>query len=94
VVVKNPGALTAQTPTVSLTLTLPPQFVSEKYLGPGLGFQLNFTGPAGSGYTLWTTTDLTLSPILSTWTQLTTGTFSGGTDTYTDSSGGANAQQF
>jgi len=94
VVVRNPGGLTAQSPSVSFTLLLPPQFISETYLGPGVGFQLYFTGPAGSGYTIWTSTDVSLTPVENTWTQLTTGTFSGGVDTYTDTSGGTNPQQF
>lgn len=94
VVIRNPGLLTATSPTVSFTLLLPPQFTSETYLGPGVGFQLNFTGPAGSGYTIWASSDPALSPIQSTWTLLTTGIFSGGTDTYTDPSGGTNPQQF
>jgi hypothetical protein len=94
VVIKNPGLLTATSPTVSFTLLRPPQFTSSVYLGPGNGLQLNFTGPAGQGYSIWMSPDVTLSPIQSTWTLLTTGTFSGGTDTYTDPSGGTNPQQF
>ena len=97
VVITNPGLLTATSPTVSFTLTappVPPQFTSEIYLGPGNGFQLNFTGPAGIGYTIWTTINVALSPVQSTWTMLTTGTFSGGSDTYTDPNGGTNPQQF
>ena len=69
------------------------RFTSETYLGPGVGLQLNFTGPAGRGYTIRTATDVTLSP-RSTWTSLTTGTFSGGTDSYTDPNGGTNPHQF
>ena len=94
VVVKNPASLTAQSDTVAFTLSVPPQFISETYLGPGVGFQLNFIGPTGSSYTIWTTTDVALSPVQSTWTPLTSGTFSGGTDTFTDASGGTNPQQF
>jgi hypothetical protein len=69
------------------------RFTSETYLGPGVGLQLNFTGPAGRGYTIRTATDVTLSP-RSTWTSLTTGTFSGGTDSYTDPNGGTDSHQF
>ncbi len=86
VVVTNPGLLTAQSPTVSLSLILPAQFISETYLGPGNGIQLNFTGPSGQGYRIWTTTDVTLSPVESTWTYLANGNFSGGTDAFTDTS--------
>jgi hypothetical protein len=90
VVVKNPGSFTAQSQTVSFTLTVttPPQFTSETYLGSGVGFQLNFTGPAGSGYTIWTTTNVALPVTI--WTKLTSSTFSGGTNTCTDTRGGAN----
>jgi hypothetical protein len=94
VVVKNPGNLTVQSDTVSFTLTAPPHFTSGVYLGPDLGFQLNFIGQAGTGYTIWATTDLALTPVQSTWAALTTGTFSGGTDTYTDTNTGTNPQQF
>ena len=102
VVVTNPGGQTGQSDTVTFTLTLPPappQFVPP-YPGPpnaGNGYnayQLNFTGPAGNNYTIWTTTDVSLTPVQSTWTVLTTGSFSGGTDGYIDPNGGANPQQF
>jgi hypothetical protein len=79
-------------PTV--VLLTPVRFTSETYLGPGVGLRLNFTGPAGRGYSIWTTTDVALSPVESTWTKLTTGTFTGGTDPYTDPNGGTNPHQF
>jgi hypothetical protein len=94
VVVKNPGNLTVQSDPVSFTLEAPPHFTSGVYLGPELGFQLNFIGQAGTGYTIWATTDLALTPVQSTWAALTTGTFSGGTDTFTDPNVGTNPQQF
>jgi hypothetical protein len=81
---------------VAFTLTpppAPPQFVLP-YPGPGNGFQLNFTGPAGTGYTIWATSDVALSPVQTTWTSLATGAFSGGTDTYMDPNGGTNPHQF
>jgi hypothetical protein len=92
VVATNPGGLMATSqPPASLSLAAPPQFVSEVILGLGSGLQLNFTGPANFGYTLWSSTDVKLTPVASTWTKLTTGTFSGGTDSYTDPNGGADA---
>jgi hypothetical protein len=96
VVVTNPGGATLNSDTVAFTLAVPPappQFVAP-YPGPANSYQLNFTGPAGTGYTIWTTTNVALSPVQSTWTSLTSGTFSGGTDTYTDPNGGTDAQQF
>jgi hypothetical protein len=73
-------------------IAAPPQFTAESYLGVGVGFQVSFTGSTGAGYHLYTSTDLTQP--LSNWTLLTTGSFSGGTDTYTDASGGNNPQQY
>jgi hypothetical protein len=61
----------------------------------GQGFQLNFTGPAGFGYSIWSSTNLDLQPVESTWKKVTTGSsFSGNTDSYTDPSGGTNAAEF
>jgi hypothetical protein len=71
-----------------------PKIVSGTYLGVGVGFQLNFTGPVGYGYTIWTATDVTLSPIESTWSIMTTGTFTNGVNRVTDPYGGGNPQQF
>jgi hypothetical protein len=97
VVVKNPVGSTAQSQTASFTLATPPappQFIPP-YPGLGGDFQLNFTGPAGLGYTIWATTNVALTPVTNTWTKLTTGsTFTGGTDTYTDPSGGTKPRQF
>ena len=92
VVVTNPGGSTLQSATVAFALALPPQFVPP-YPGPGNSYQLNFTGPAGKSYTILTTTDVALL-IQGNWTVLATGTFSGGTDSYTDTSGGTNPEQF
>jgi hypothetical protein len=56
--------------------------------------QLNFSGTAGSSYRVWGTGNVALKPITSTWTLLTSGTFSGGTDTFTDTNAPAFKQQF
>jgi len=94
VVVTNPGSKTAQSDTVSFTLLSPPYFLPSTYPGPYGGIELNFIGPAGVAYRIWTTTDVTLSPIESTWTELTGANFSGGIDSVTDQNGGSNPQQF
>ena len=59
-----------------------------------MGFEVFFTGTTGAPYTLWSSTDVSLTPVETTWTQVTTGTFSGGTDSYTDPAGGTSAQEF
>jgi autotransporter-associated beta strand protein len=62
----------------------PPQFVQAPLMLNDGNFQLKFAGTSGN-YRLWTTTNLAFSPITSTWTQLTSGTFSGGSVTFKDS---------
>jgi hypothetical protein len=95
VVVSNLVPSTATSGAATLSLNQPPQFGSSVYLGPGNGFQLNFTGPAGTGYSIYTSTNAALTPVSTTWTKLTTGaTFSGGQDSFTDPAGGTNAAQF
>jgi hypothetical protein len=94
VVAQNPVPSSAQSDTVALTLAASPSFGSVVNLGPGNGYQLNFSGPAGFGYSIWTSTDVTLRPIPNTWTKISTGTFSGGADSFTDATGGTNPQQF
>ena len=49
--------------------------------GGGAG-QLNFSGTAGSTYRIWGSTNLSLSPITSTWTLLGNGTFVNGVNTF------------
>jgi hypothetical protein len=97
VVVKNPVGSTAQSQTASFTLATPPappQFTSETYLGVGVGFQLNFIGPTGTNYTIWATTNVALTPVTNTWTALTTGAFTSGTNSYTAPVGSTSPHQF
>ena len=95
VVVTNPGSKTAQSDTVSFSLLSLPYFLPSTYPGPYGGIELNFTGPAGYPYRIWTSTDVALTPVTNTWTLLTSGGyFTGGTDSYTDQNGGSNPQQF
>ncbi|MDR3458278.1 MAG: autotransporter-associated beta strand repeat-containing protein [Verrucomicrobiae bacterium] len=70
-----------------------PQFVQAPFqLGDG-NFQLKFSGTSGN-YRLWTTTNLTFKPVTSTWTLLTSGTFSGGTVTFKDNTATNYPQRF
>jgi hypothetical protein len=46
--------------------------------------QLTFSGQSGSNYRVWATTNVALQPITSTWSQLSSGSFSGAPVTYTD----------
>lgn len=78
-----------------VTVLAGPSFFSIQNPGNGQGAQLNFRGPAGYKYSIWSSTNLALNPIKGKWTNLATNdVFSGGTDTYTDSRGGTSANQF
>jgi hypothetical protein len=93
-VVSN-GISFASTTAVQLTVLAAPQFTGSTIRPGGQGFQLSFTGPAGYSYSVWSTSNLTLKPVTSTWTQLETGfTFSGGTDTFTDDKSVNDTNQF
>ena len=75
--------------TVVTVLSPVPSFSSESW-SSGV-FTGHFTGPSGIGYHILTTTDVT-SPV-STWTSVSSGTFSGGDDIVMDSSA-SGAEQF
>jgi hypothetical protein len=72
-----------------------PAISSIQNLGPSQGIQLNYSGPAGYAYTIWASTNVSLAPIESKWTKLESGqTFSGGTDTYPDSTASTRTSRF
>lgn len=72
--------------TLAYTLT-PSQVVSTPapaFVSAGQ-FQMGLKGAPNTTFHLWSTTNLALTPVTSTWTLVTTGTFSsGGTATITD----------
>ena len=47
-------------------------------------FQMTFSGTPGFGYRLWASTNLALTPVTNTWSNLASGTFSGVGVTFTD----------
>jgi len=87
------GVAPSTAQTVLTVNPLPPVFISESMVSSGQ-FQLNFTGAAASGYRLWTSTDPTRTPVNTTWTLLTSNTFSGGVDVYTDMPATSAAQYY
>jgi hypothetical protein len=70
----------------------PVTYVSPVVTGQPGAPVLHFKGTAGGTYHVWTTTNLALHPVETTWTLLGTGTFSGGNDSFTCPSGAATAQ--
>jgi hypothetical protein len=69
--------------TLTVTPLSPPQF-QPAVLQPNGTLQLKFSGTTGANYRLWATTNAALTPIQSTWTLLSSGTFGSGTVTYVD----------
>jgi hypothetical protein len=64
-------------------LTVVGQPVLSTYVGVSSGsYTLNFSGPGGQTYKVLYSTNVVVP--LSSWKQLTTGSFSGGADSYTD----------
>jgi fibronectin-binding autotransporter adhesin len=70
---------------LAISAPLQPSFSRPVLLSDG-NIQLTFSYPGGSGfdYRLWASTNAALSPITSTWTLLSSGTFFGFDVTYTD----------
>ncbi len=88
-----PATVAISTGATLITPT-PPTFTAEN--GSGLGssqFQLTFTGPVGSSYRVWRTTNVALTPVTNTWTPIATNTFTSGANTYTDTAA-TGASQF
>lgn len=61
----------------------PPQFVGIPFKLSNGTYQLKFSNSIGN-YRLWATTNVGLRPITNTWMLLSSGTFTGGTVTFTD----------
>jgi len=64
----------------------------------GSTFTMNFTGPSGSPYRIWYSSNLELEPVLSTWTLATgsgaSGNFNGGGNTYTDTAASSTTRYY
>ena len=74
-----------------LTVTAPtaPSTIGSPTVSGG-NIQFTFNGPAGSagfGYRVWASTNLTLTPVTSTWKLLTNGVFDTGPVDFTNSVG-------
>ena len=73
----------------------PPQVISNPpavFVSNG-HFQLTLSGVPNSTYHLWTTTNVALTPVTSTWTLVTSGMFNNsGTIVYTDPSASSTAK--
>ncbi len=92
VIVSN-GAGSVASSNAVLTVTSPttPATLASPAVDNSGNVQFTINGPAGSagfGYRVWATTNLALTPVISTWTLLTNGVFDTGPVFFTDPASG------
>lgn len=75
------------------TPPVPPTLSNFTVLGDG-NFQFSATGGNGQNYRVWASTDVTLRPVTSTWTLLSSGTFGAAPEIFTDSQATNFTQRF
>ena len=73
---------------------LGPSLITNLVRLPNGSIQFSFNGPSGQNYSVYSSTNLALHPIASTWTLLSSGTFSGSPVTFTDSANTNSAARF
>jgi autotransporter-associated beta strand protein len=71
-----------------------PSVITNLVRLPNGSIQFSFNGPSGQNYSVYSSTNLALHPIASTWTLLSSGTFSGSPVTFTDSANTNSAARF
>jgi hypothetical protein len=81
------------TPVLPVTTPNAPVISAPTVLPDG-NFQLNATGDNGQNYRVWATEDITLTPVISTWTLLTNGTFGASPVIITDLDATNHVQRF
>jgi fibronectin-binding autotransporter adhesin len=88
------SGLTNGTLKVASTAISQPRFSSPPFrLGNG-NYQLTFTGQSGAGYHVWGSTNATFTPVSATWSNLSSGTFSGVPVSYTDTQANSYPKRF
>ncbi|HUA66761.1 MAG TPA: pectinesterase family protein [Alphaproteobacteria bacterium] len=94
VIVSNAAGV-ATSSAAELTVTIPPPArVSGAVALAGGAFQFTISGTQGQGYRVWATTNLLLSPVTTTWTEITSGVFGATPVVFTDPGTGAAPQRF
>lgn len=94
VVVSNASGVVTSS-VVQLTVTIPPPAtVSGLTALANGGFQFTISGTQGQGYRVWATTNLLLSPVISTWTLVTNSAFGAAPVVFNDPGASAVPQRF
>jgi hypothetical protein len=76
IISNSAGTATSTSATLTVVPLVPPTVTNPVQLADG-NFQFLFSGGSGQSYRVWASTDVALTPITSTWTQLGSGTFGG-----------------
>lgn len=87
VVVSNAsGTVTSSSATLTVITPTPPvaDTNSVQVLGGGGGLRFSFSGAQGADYRVWATTNIALTPVVSTWTLVGNGTFGAAPVIFTD----------
>ncbi|MEK7781390.1 MAG: pectinesterase family protein [Verrucomicrobiota bacterium] len=93
IVSNSAGTATSTTATLTVTALVQPALSNFTVLGDG-NFQFNATGGSGQPYRVWASTNVALTPITSTWTLLSSGTFGGSPLIFTDTQATNYPQRF
>ena len=84
---------TVKSQGAKLTVANAPSLLHARRLSNG-NIQFAIEGPAGLGYRIWATTNLSLSPVTNTWTLVTNEIFGGNASLFTDSRAMSLSQRF
>jgi len=78
------GVVTSSTATLTVITPASPVISSNVILLETGNVQFSFSGTQSADYRVWATTDIALSPVVGTWTQVGGGTFGATPVTFTD----------
>lgn len=84
VIANSAGTVTSSVVTLTVVVPTPPTINGAPQLQNDGNIQISFSGSSGSAYRVWASTNLTLTPITSTWDLVSSGTFGASPVTFTD----------
>lgn len=84
VIVSNTAGVVTSTSATLTVIPLTPPSISSPGVLPDGNFQFSASGVSGQPYRIWASPDVTLTPITTTWTLLSSGTFGAGPASFSD----------
>lgn len=85
IVANSSGAVTSAPVTLTVIVPAPPTINSNPQVQGNGNIQFSFSGTQNVGYHVWATTNISLTPITTTWTLIGSGTFGASPIIFTDS---------